>query len=67
MNTQELFQLTQCEIKNEIQSGKVLAVATSYEWGQLKQQVCFKVEGEDSGKWVNITKKTPGLPEAELK
>ncbi len=55
MNTQELFKLTECEIKKEIKSGKVLAVATSYEWGQVKQQVCFQVKGEYLGQWVNRT------------
>ena len=39
MNTQELFKLTQCEIKKEIKSGKVLAVATSNEWGQRSQRM----------------------------
>lgn len=54
MNTQELFTLTQYEIKGEVKLGKVLAVATSYEWGEEKQQICFQVEGESLGQWVTV-------------
>lgn len=51
MGTQELFAPTEREIKGELKSGEVLAVATSYEWGKPKQQICFREKGEDWGKW----------------
>ncbi|MGB3193016.1 MAG: hypothetical protein WBB43_26705 [Limnoraphis sp.] len=54
MSIQQLFQITQYDIKGEVKSGKVLAVATSYEWGEEKQQVCFQVEGESLGEWVTV-------------
>ncbi len=69
MNIQELFEVTQCEIKKEIKSGKVLAVATSNEWGQLKQQVCFQVEGEYWGQWVSdgaLVKARPEIKPEEI-
>jgi len=51
IDSQDLFPLTMCEIKGELKSGEVLAVATSYEWGKPKQQVCFREVGEDWGEW----------------
>ncbi|MEL7037392.1 MAG: hypothetical protein AAFO04_17485 [Cyanobacteria bacterium J06592_8] len=54
MRTQELFHWNQCQIKGEIKLGKVLAVSTSQEWGEEKQQVCFQVEGEEIGKWIPV-------------
>lgn len=54
MSIQQLFTLTQYEIKGEVKSGKVLAVSTSYEWGEEKQQICFQVEGESLGQWVTV-------------